>query len=165
MDDLLLLRFQEMDYSAAGTLLTYWPIATHAEPNAELFTRYLRLMVPGLKIAYPVTDATSTSMKALAVDEDTVFITNSIGLTEPRDGEEVPPEQMDLVFVPLLAFDTAGYRVGFGKGYYDRYLARCSPDVVTIGFSYFDSVERITDTGQFDVPLRYCITPHQIYEF
>ena len=73
--------------------------------------------------------------------------------------------QVDLVLVPLLAFDTEGFRVGYGKGFYDRYLANCRADVVTIGFSYFGPVDKITDTGQFDVPLTYCITPQHTYEF
>jgi 5-formyltetrahydrofolate cyclo-ligase len=65
----------------------------------------------------------------------------------------------------MLICDTKGYRVGYGKGFYDRYLAHCRKDVVKIGFSYFDPVEKITDTDQFDVPLTYCITPQHIYEF
>jgi 5-formyltetrahydrofolate cyclo-ligase len=69
------------------------------------------------------------------------------------------------VLVPLLAFDESGYRVGYGKGFYDRFLQQCRKDVLTVGFSYFDAIDKIEDTHQFDVPLNYCITPHRIYEF
>lgn len=165
LDDLLLLQFQRLDYASVGTLLTYWPLSQHSEPNTHLFNGYLRHMVPGLRFAYPLTDVVNTQMTALAIHEDTVYHTNQWGITEPREGEVVPPEAIDMVFVPLLAFDRQGYRVGYGKGFYDRYLAQCRADVVKIGFSYFAPVERIADTDQFDVPLTYCITPQQTYEF
>jgi 5-formyltetrahydrofolate cyclo-ligase len=55
--------------------------------------------------------------------------------------------------------------VGYGKGYYDRYLKRCAQDVVKIGFSYFDAIDAIEDINEFDVPLNYCITPMRVYEF
>src|SRR6478752_4900723 len=136
-DDLILLQFQQFDYSSVHTLLTYWPAADKAEPNTHLFSGYLRHMLPGLVIAYPRTDPLTHQMEALAIDEDTVYLTNEWGITEPKQGEPIPAEQIDLVFVPMLVCDTSGYRVGYGKGYYDRYLARCREDIIKIGFSYF----------------------------
>lgn len=165
MDDLMLLQFQQFDFSSIETLFTYWPIDTHGEPNTHLFSGYLRHRVPGLTIAYPVTDESSISMTALAIHEDTVYHTNEWGITEPKEGYVLLPKQIDLVLVPLLAFDQKGYRVGYGKGFYDRYLSRCRKDVISIGFSYFDPVDQISDTDQFDVPLSYCITPQMTYEF
>lgn len=165
MDDLLLLKFQQFDYSSIQTVLTYWPIADHAEPNTHLFSGYLRHLIPGLVIAYPVSDQTSIQMNAVAIHEDTVFHSNSWGITEPKEGAVIHPEQIDMVFVPLLVCDKQGYRVGFGKGFYDRYLVNCRPDIVKMGFSYFEPIDKITDTDQFDVPLTYCITPQYTYEF
>lgn len=165
MDDLMLIQFQQFNFSAIQTLLTYWPMDGQSEPNTHLFSGYLRHMLPGLTIAYPVSDMANGSMNAWAIHEDTVYKTNPWGITEPKDGSLISPEQIDLILVPLLAFDTEGFRVGYGKGFYDRYLAQCRADVVTIGFSYFGPVDKITDTGQFDVPLTYCITPQHTYEF
>ncbi len=165
MDDLMLLQFQQMDYSGIRTVLSYWPISGHAEPNTHLFTRYLAHILPELQLSYPVSDTKKHTMQAIAVTEDTIYSTNKWGITEPKEGNEVHPQQIDLVLVPMLVCDTDGYRVGYGKGYYDKYLAQCRQNVVKIGFSYFEPVEAITDRGQFDVPLSYCITPQQIYEF
>lgn len=165
MDDLLLLQFQQFDFSDIETLFSYWPIDSHGEPNTHLFSGYLRHMVPGLTIAYPVTDENAISMTALTINEDTVYRTNEWGITEPKEGYALLPEQIDLVLVPLLVFDREGYRVGYGKGFYDRYLSRCRKEVISIGFSYFDPVDKISDTDQFDVPLSYCITPQKTYEF
>ncbi|GAC1442474.1 MAG: 5-formyltetrahydrofolate cyclo-ligase [Sediminibacterium sp.] len=165
-DDLILLQFQQMDYSGVQTLLTYWPIAQHAEPNTHLFSSYLRHMVPNLTVAYPVMDNTTHTITAHAINEETVYHTNNQwGIPEPKEGIPLEPTCIDLVFVPLLVCDEHGYRVGYGKGFYDRFLARCRKEVVKIGFSYFEPVRRIADTHQFDVPLTFCVTPQHVYEF
>jgi 5-formyltetrahydrofolate cyclo-ligase len=165
LDDLLLLQFQQLNFQGIQTVLSYWPLAEKAEPNSFLCSRYLRFILPVLTIAYPVIDAAETQMQAIEVEEETVFKHNAWGIPEPQNGKSLSPETIDLVLVPLLIFDRLGYRVGYGKGYYDRLLANCRKDIVKIGFSYFEPVDKITDTDQFDVPLTYCITPQHIYEF
>src|SRR5690606_17840960 len=54
-------------------------------------------------------------------------------IPEPIDGLEVPTHKLDVVFLPLLAFDLHGNRVGYGKGVYDSLLLQCRPDVVKVG--------------------------------
>ncbi len=164
-DDLILIQFQQFDFSQIQTLFSYWPMESHSEPNVDLMVRYLRVLVSGIQIAYPVIDNSDYSMKAILTTEETDFKTNKWGMEEPIGETFIKPDQVDLIFVPLLAFDKKGYRVGFGKGYYDRYLANCSEETVKIGFSYFEPIEQISDTNQFDVPLNYCITPQFTYEF
>jgi 5-formyltetrahydrofolate cyclo-ligase len=165
MDDLMLLQFQQFDYGDVNSLLTYWPMPHTAEPNTHLFSGYLRHMLPGLQIAYPKTDRTQHTMEALLIDEDTVYQTNEWGITEPKQGMTIDPKEIDLVFVPMLICDRKGHRVGYGKGFYDRFLNLCRPDAVKMGFSYFEPIEQIVDSADFDVPLTYCITPQDIYEF
>jgi 5-formyltetrahydrofolate cyclo-ligase len=133
--------------------------------NTHLFTRYLSHLLPGLVVCYPVTDPATNEMKAIIVDEETTLEENNYGITEPVDGEETNSLNIDLMLIPLFAFDKKGFRVGYGKGYYDRFLKKCRRDVIAVGLSYFEAVERISDTNQFDVPLNYCITPEKIYEF
>lgn len=165
LDDLLLIRFQQLPLPELSVLFTYWPKANAQEPNTHLFSGYLRHMTPGLHIAYPVTDLSSSIMHAVYITEETVYHTNRYGLTEPTAGDRVAPENIDLVFVPLLVCDHDGQRVGYGRGFYDRYLARCRPDALKVGFSYFEPVEKIDDPNAFDVPLDICVTPGEIYEF
>ena len=164
-DDLMLIQFQKIDFSAIRTVLTYWPMPNQAEPNTHLFSGYLRHMVPGLTIAYPVMDPDAHQFTAHQIDENTVYKPGKFGVLEPDAPNPVHPATIDLVFVPLLVADTEGYRVGYGKGYYDRFLASCNEGVIAMGFSYFDPIEQIADTDQFDVPLHYLITPSRIYEF
>lgn len=165
MDDLMLIQFQRLYLDNIERVMTYWPLQHHAEPNMHLFNGYLRHMLPGVRFAYPVSQIGDHSMEAIGIDEDTIYNTNEWGIIEPVKGERMAPETIDLIFVPLLVCDENGYRVGYGKGYYDRYLARCREDIICIGFSYFEPIAPILDTDEFDVPLTYCITPKDIYEF
>ena len=84
---------------------------------------------------------------------------------ELKDDLKTAAEELDAIIIPLLCFTINGYRVGYGKGFYDNYLQKCNPKVLKIGLSYFNPVPKITDLNAFDVPLNICITPHKIYEF
>ena len=165
MDDLMLIRFQGADIPFLHSLLSYWPIDENNEPNTHLFTEFLRFRNPELKICYPVSDFATGVMQAVATDIDTTFTKKELNLFEPDNDETIPAEELDIIFVPLLAFDEEGYRVGYGKGFYDKYLVHCSPHCIKVGFSYFEPFTRLDDRNQFDVPLDLCITPQNLYVF
>jgi len=90
---------------------------------------------------------------------------NAFGIPEPTIGISVSETDLDVVFVPFLAIDKEGNRVGYGKGFYDKLLAKCRVDCVFIGISLFDEFVEITDINSFDVPLHCCFTPERYYEF
>lgn len=91
---------------------------------------------------------------------------NQWGILEPLASEPAAAiEDIDWVIVPLLAFDRLGYRVGYGKGYYDRFLAQCRPDTQKIGLSLDLPIDHITDTDSYDIPLDYAIAPSQLFSF
>ena len=166
MDDMLLIYFQQVPFKLESyLLLNYFPLEKVAEINTHLFSSYLEHFIPSLQMAYPVVAFQTNQMEALIVNEETKFVDNEYGIPEPLNGEAVSPKNIDIIFVPLLAFDQQGFRVGYGKGFYDRFLTRCRKNVVSIGFSYFDPLENIDDKNQFDVPLNFCITPYHLYEF
>jgi len=166
MDDLLLIQFQRLAFEDdVHILLNYFPIEQRVEIDTHLFSRYLMHSIPGLHVAYPKIDFKTSTMHPMLVDDKTAFEDNIYSISEPVDARPVDAEDLDIVFVPLLAFDKHGYRVGYGKGFYDRFLKQCRNNVVTIGFSYFEAVDKIDDTNQFDVPLNFCITPQKLYEF
>lgn len=93
------------------------------------------------------------------------FINSEWGIPEPVAGVVLNPSDLDIVLIPLLAFDLAGNRVGYGKGFYDRYLLQCRPDCLKIGISLFDPVARIEDVESCDIPLDIAICPAQLYDF
>ena len=165
LDDLMLIQFQRLAFSEVDTLLTYWPMTSMNEPNTHLFSGYLRYTIPHLSIAYPVSDFESDDMKASLINEDTVYTKNTYGITEPESGDFISPADIDLIFVPLLICDTQGYRVGYGKGFYDKFLSQCRENVIKIGLNYDEPINKINDIQPYDVPLNYCITPYNIYEF
>lgn len=165
LDDLLLISFQTAQLPFITSLLSYAPIEENGEPNAHLFTDYLLFRNPELQVCYPVSDFAAGTMQAVLTHADTPFHKNEWNIHEPLNNEILAPAALDMVFVPLLAVDEKGYRVGYGKGFYDRYLAECLPDCIKVGFSYFDPVPVISDTDGFDVPLDLCITPQNVYVF
>ncbi len=165
LDDLLLIQFQQAGLPFIQSLFSYWPMAQFREPDMHLLTDFMEFRNPDLVVAYPRTDPESQTMKAVITREETSFVKNSFGVYEPDGTDILLPGEMDMVFVPLLAVDRQGYRVGYGKGYYDRYLAGCREDCLKVGISYFEPVEEIGDKHDFDVTLNLCITPQSIYVF
>ena len=99
------------------------------------------------------------------LEDSTQLSESRWGIPEPRDGKQLSPDIFDVVFVPLLAFDNQGHRVGYGKGFYDRFLRSCKPEVLKIGLSFFDPVDRISDINKWDIALDYCVTPSSTFEF
>lgn len=97
--------------------------------------------------------------------DTTVIRKNEWGIPEPIDGIEIASEKIDVVFVPLLAFDKNGHRVGYGKGFYDIFLAECKKDVIKIGLSLFEAENEITEILESDIALDYCVTPDKLYNF
>ncbi len=90
---------------------------------------------------------------------------NEYGIPEPNYGKVINANKMDLVIVPLLIFDRLGHRVGYGKGFYDRFLQECNPSTLKIGLCDFEPVEQITDVFEQDIALDFCITPKKTYSF
>ena len=163
--DLLLIRFQEMLLPYVQIAHSYVPMFSSNEPDPAPLLDYMQFRDLGMKIAYPRINASDFSMKHFLVDKQTVFLDNQYGIPEPTAGIEVTSDMIDVVFVPLLAFDKKGNRVGYGKGYYDRFLASCRNDVITIGLSFFPPVLSIDDIDFFDKKLDFCITPECVYAF
>ena len=110
-------------------------------------------------------DFKSGSLLHFLLTDATVIKTNSWGIPEPVDGIEIPASKIEVVFIPLLVFDKKGNRIGYGKGFYDRFLSLCSPNVLKIGLSFFEPENEIADISPLDVPLDYCVTPERIYDF
>lgn len=97
--------------------------------------------------------------------QSTEFANSEWGIPEPVGGVVLNPSDFNIVLIPLLAFDLAGNRVGYGKGFYDRYLVNCRPDCLKIGISLFDPFTLIEDVEGHDIRLDIAICPAQLYDF
>lgn len=146
-------------------LLSYYPLKERNEFDVSICEKIIKDKSPSVKVAWPKIASNTAGMDAYLIEKDKLFIKNKFNILEPLDGDIVSPELIDMVFVPLIAFEEKGFRVGYGRGFYDRYLPDCRQDAFKIGFSFFEAVDRIDDINEFDVPLNLCITPTCIYEF
>ncbi len=165
LDDLVLIQFQKLALPPLSSVLSFMPLDDKAEINTFIITDYLSFQNPGLQIGYPKTNLADCSMQALAVSEATEFELNAYNIPEPVEGSMMEPGQLDLVLIPMLAFDQKGNRVGYGKGFYDRFLKDCDPACIKVGLCYFEPIDVIEDANNYDVPLNYCITPQTVYVF
>ena len=145
----------------------YQPIPNSGEVATSLIEAYLSstMGASNLHIAYPRTNLQTLEMEAVVPHSKDDFKTNRLGLIEPNHGQVIPSHKLHLVILPLLCFDLKGNRVGYGKGFYDRYLSFCPSDVLKIGLSYFPAVRQITDVDPFDIPLDFAVTPDKLYAF
>ena len=111
-------------------------------------------------------DFSSNTMTHFLLMDNTIIKKNNYGIPEPVDGIEIETSKIDVVFIPLLAFDEQGNRVGYGKGFYDKFLSDCNPTTIKIGLSFFEAeTELIDDVNENDVKLDYCVTPKSISAF
>ena len=137
-----------------------------SEKNKEVDTSYLISILQG-KDKQPVVPkmVDDQSLEHYLLTDQTPLKLNHWGIPEPLSGITITPEQIEVVFVPLLVFDLRGHRVGYGKGYYDRFLGECPKNTIKIGLSFFDPLSKIEDIDANDIALDYAITPREVYVF
>lgn len=167
-------EIEEMSLAIANKLLTlpiwektyfhiFLPITEHHEVNTEFILHLLS--GKDKEIIISKSDFETRNMTHFLLTDNTRIKKNEYNIPEPVDGIEVPSHKIEVVFIPLLAFDTIGHRVGYGKGFYDKFLNECKPQTIKIGLSFFKAEELIEDVFEGDVQLDYCVTPEKIYSF
>jgi len=146
---------------------TYFHIFLTMENQKEVHTDVVLNILAGKdkEVIVSRSDFESCSMVNYLLTDNTKLVLSNYGIPEPIDGIEVPSARMDVVFVPLLAFDEKGHRVGYGKGFYDRFLSECKADVIKIGLSFFEAEPNDIPHNPTDVALDYCVTPKKVYSF
>ena len=138
-------------------------ITEHKEVNTEFILHLLS--GKDKEIIISKSKFETREMTHFLLTDNTKIKKNQYNIPEPVDGLEVPSHKIDVVFVPLLAFDKSGHRAGYGKGFYDKFLTECKSETIKIGLSFFEAEEKIEDVCENDVKLNYCVTPNAIYGF
>src|SRR5438270_9344424 len=123
--DLILINFQKINFPFINCVHTYLAMETQNEIDTRRFIDYLKFINPGLKIVVPKINLDAGEMRHYILNDDTELLPNDFGIVEPVKGEKVNADEIDLVITPLLAFDEKGYRVGYGKGFYDKFFTQC----------------------------------------
>ena len=159
------LFFDKFDLSKVNLLHLFISIAKNSEVETVGFFEKIWRVYPDIKTIVPRVDFRMDLLTHHVYNAEIELETNRWGIAEPKLENFVDEKNVDLVLVPLLCFDEQGFRVGYGKGFYDKFLSLCRPDCLKIGLSFFPPVEKIEDTDKFDVNLDYCITPDEIYSF
>jgi len=147
--------------------MTYFHIFLPIIEQKEVDTEFILHLLSGKdkEIVISKSDFESRNMTHFLLTDNTRIQKNEHNIPEPHDGIEVPVTKIDVVFVPLLAFDKKGNRIGYGKGFYDKFLSQCKPETLKIGLSFFEPEELILDVFESDVLLDYCVCPNGVYEF
>jgi 5-formyltetrahydrofolate cyclo-ligase len=160
------LFFANFDLSKVKNLHIFLPIIKNNEIDTWLIIKYLQQNFPQINIVIPKIISANSTLSNYLFDEKKL-IENHWGILEPSGENQVKilPEQIDLVIIPLLIFDKNGNRVGYGKGFYDRFLQECKLETLKIGVCLEEAIELIEDTNEFDIKMDFCITPNKIYRF
>jgi len=146
---------------------TYFHLFLPIEEQKEVNTEFILHLLSGKdkEIVVSKSNFETRNMTHFLLTDNTKIKKNEYNIPEPVDGLEVPAAKIDVVFVPLLAFDKKGNRVGYGKGFYDKFLAQCKPEIIKIGLSFFEPEELISDVFESDVLLNYCVSPNGVWTF
>ncbi len=121
-----------------------------------LFKKHKRVFVPKIQ---------GSNLMNIEIDNNTNYSLNYLGIKEPLSSNQKDTNLLEVIFVPLLVFDKLGHRVGYGGGYYDKFLGNIKDDILKIGLSLFEPIDKIQDIEKHDISLDYTITPKQVYNF
>ncbi|HVF30133.1 MAG TPA: 5-formyltetrahydrofolate cyclo-ligase [Pyrinomonadaceae bacterium] len=152
------LFFESFDLSAVACLHCFIPIEKFNEVDTRPIFERLWRDFPQIQTVVPRVDFETNEIRNLKFEPDTSMKRNAWDIDEPMHGEFVESKLIDMVLVPGLCFDSLGFRVGYGKGFYDRFLKTCRYNCVRVGLSYFPPVEEIEDVHDGDVRLDAIVT-------
>lgn len=150
------------EFQASQNILFFLSLPSEVQTD-EMIQQALSL---GKKVHVPLVDAKHRRLKISEISGlDIGFERKQFGILEPGLAhlKIVPPETLDFVLVPGLAFDRKGGRVGYGAGYYDRFLKGVRGHAVSVGVAYdFQMLDSVPQT-QFDVPVQKILTEKSLF--
>lgn len=162
----------DMSLEIANNLLKFniWELKTFhlfmtIDENREVDTKPIfdLLIGKGKEIIIPKINTSTNTLDSYIFDEKTLFEISKLRIPEPNNGI-VFNGKIDVVILPLLAYDLDGNRIGYGRGFYDNFLSKLESEPLKIGISYF-SPEKSIECNNHDINLDYCITPNKIFSF
>ncbi len=155
--------FNNTDLRDVGLLHCFIQIDRFNEIDTTVILERLWRDFPNVKTLAPRLGKAPSEIESVIFQSFTELVPNDWGIREPTRAEHVPAGKIDMVLVPLACFDTRGHRVGYGKGFYDRFLSKCRSDCARIGLSYFPPVTAIDDVGPHDAALELVVTPTELF--
>jgi 5-formyltetrahydrofolate cyclo-ligase len=147
--------FQLPSVRNAATVLLFYSFGSEV-PTAGIAGE---LQARGRRVLLPFLD--EDVMEAAELRSGSQPVTTSYGPKEPADRVPVDPAEVDVVVTPGLAFDRAGYRVGYGGGHYDRYLRRLGPHAIRVGVGFHVQLLAEVPHGPDDERLDLLVTDQE----
>ncbi|TDL99834.1 MAG: 5-formyltetrahydrofolate cyclo-ligase [Flavobacteriaceae bacterium] len=135
----------------------FLPIKAQKEVDTSLLIE--KLWEKGKTVVVPKTDFSTHQMHSSLLFNFDELEVNEKGIPEPKNILPFAEDKIDLVFVPLLAADIWGNRVGYGGGFYDRFLAKLNPNCQKVGLSLFEPISEKIATEETDISLDAIIYP------
>jgi 5-formyltetrahydrofolate cyclo-ligase len=156
-------RFLQFLPSYVREVHVYLPIEKKREVNTWPIIR--QLWQRGLRTVVPSMEEGSNQLRQSILTPDSVLKNNRYDVPQPETAQVPDGLAVDLVIVPMLACDKRGFRVGYGKGYYDRFLGSLGEKPLKVGLSCFEPIDLIADIDHFDIPLHHCVLPDRVVDF
>lgn len=157
--------FAEVDLRGVKVLHSFIPMENTKEPDTWMIINKIKKQFPHIRISIPKINVQSLKIENFFFEGIEQLKTNAWGIPEPEYGIPTKSEEIDMVLVPMLIADRQGHRVGYGKGFYDKFLATCKPSCISVGLCFYEPIARITDVNELDMSLKYCATPAKVYQF
>ena len=145
--------------------LEYYHLYLPIKAKAEIDTTLILTLLQGKDKQVILPRTKGSELEHILLTDITKLKINGLGIPEPEKGIKISPEQIDVIFLPLLAWDKTGNRLGYGKGFYDNFLSQCRKNTIKVGLSFFDPVEKIIDIRSKDIQMDFCVNPEGIKKF
>ncbi len=155
--------FSEFDLAAIRMVHCFISIPRLGEIDTSIIYERIWAEHPQVRMAAP--RMATAEIESVSLGPEKELVENNWGIREPAGQSIIDPTEIDAVLVPVLCYDRHGNRIGYGKAFYDKFLAKCRPDCRKIGLSFFAPVDAIADLAEHDVPMDLCITPETLYSF
>jgi 5-formyltetrahydrofolate cyclo-ligase len=139
-------------------------IAAFASTGTEINTFPLLegILKSNKELYLPKIDPAQVLIEFHAVKDLKKLVPGTYNILEPPGGALLPPEQIDLILVPGLAFDSRGHRLGYGQGYYDRFLTMLHRRCFALGVAYAFQIIDKTPNAEHDIPVNAVLTEKYI---
>jgi len=146
------------EFQKARAVMLYYGVKNEVGTKALIES----CLKAGKRIALPVTDFGKNTMKAVEVFSIAGLEETSHGLVEPKAGKEFRTEDLDLVVLPGVAFDTSGNRIGMGKGFYDGLLRKTGTRVKLVGLCFEENIEESIPNKSHDIRVDIVVTDKKV---
>lgn len=157
--------FDQISLEEVKVVHSFITMENTKEPDTWIIINRIRKNFPDIRFSVPKINVETRSIENFYFENPGQLKPNAWGIWEPEYGELTATADIDLVLVPMLIADQYGHRVGYGKGFYDKFLATCKASCIPVGICFYEPILRIDDIGEWDMPLKYCATPVKVHRF